>query len=398
MPALTATDVMPDFSTPHFYNTVRTLNATRPALGWIVINGYLISLAAMMYGLDVTFFRSQADAGTKIGTFEPEFRKPTFYRISDGKRAVHFWSSASQTSVTTAGARDTLDKIRTKPLLDKAGVRTPFGGHATAKDMSIFDAFAKAGVDRLVVKPASGSTRQGVLTNLTLEDARAYVLSAPDVVFVAEQFIRGTEVRIQVVGDQVVSVLLQTPQHVVGDGLLTLQQLMEKRAAHRIKNPIRADHILDIPKLEARLKRGDLRPDMVPGKGKVVWLTPDTLVNHGTEHSDCRDRATEDMKQQALKAARCFGLKMAGIDARISNSGETYILELNSKPGFDTSSFPIRGAWNLDVPDAIVKLHFPHLKREPRRVQSYDFMGLADQFLRRPEVRVFKANEFLRYA
>ena len=398
MPKLTATDVMPDFSAPHFYDTVRTLNFRGLELGWLAINGYLISLAAMMYGLDVTFFRSQADAGTKIGTFETEFHKPTFYRISDGKRAVHFWSSASQTSVTTAGARDTLDKIRTKPLLDKANVRTPFGGHATAKNRSILETFAKAGVDRVVVKPASGSGKKGVQTNLTLENARAYVLSAPDEVFVAEQYIRGKELRIQVVGDKVVTVLLQTPQHVVGDGLLTLQQLMDRRVAYRLRNPVRADRLYDHSKLQARLKRGDLRPDMVPPKGKVIWLSPDSLVNQGTEQADYMDRATADLKQQAVKAARCFGLKIAGIDARMSNSGEVFILELNSKPGFDNSCFPIRGTWNLTVPDAIIKLHFPHLKREPRRVQSYDFMALADQFLRQPEVRVFKANEFLRYA
>lgn len=398
MPAQTATDLMPDFSTPPFYDTVRWLNANRHALGWPVIDGYMVTLVAMMYGLEVTYFRGQSDAGTAIDTFAQDFRKPTFYRLSNGKRSVHFWSSASQTSVTSGGARDTRDKIRTKPLLDSAGVRTPFGGRATAKDMSIFDILAKAGADRLVVKPAEGSTKQGVRTNLTLDEARDYVRSEPEVVFVVEQFIRGSEVRIVVVGDKVISVLLQQPQHVVGDGQSTLQQLMDKRAAHRLGNPIRADHILDVPQFEARLKRGDLRPDLVPEKGKVVWLAKDSLVNHGTEHVDCTDRAGDDMKQQALKAARCFGLKIAGIDARVAPSGETYVLELNSKPGTDTSVFPIRGAWNLEVPEAIVKLHFPHLKTEPRRVESYDFRALADQFLSTPEQRVFKANDFLRFA
>ncbi len=398
MTSISASEFMPDFTEPHFFDQVAGLTLDAERLGYAVVSAYLVSLTALMYGLDVEIVRSQQAAKTTIGTFLQTFKRPDFYRIRQGSRVVHFWSSASETSVTAGGAREASDKTRTKPILHHAGVATPFGGAATAKDLSILQAFASAKVNRVVVKPISGSSKKDIRANQTLAQAQQYIMSSPDVVFIVEQYIKGTEVRMQVVGQSVVSTILQMPQHVVGDGLSTLAQLVDRRTEMRRTNPIRTHYLIDENKYFLRLLDRDIVPSMVPAVDQTIWLTNDTVVGPMTDHFDYSDRISEAAKASAVATAKCFGVKITAIDAIIDRNGETFVLELNSKPGIDTACFPLQGKWNLDVPEAIVKLHFPKLKKPLRKVQRYDFLAMAEDYIRQTERSVFKARDYITFS
>lgn len=398
MTSISASAFMPDFTEPHFFDQVAGLTRDVDRLGYAVVSAYLVSLTALMYGLDVEIIRSQRAAKTNIGTFLDSFKKPDFYRIRQGSRVVHFWSSASETSVTVGGAREASDKTRTKPILHHAGVATPFGGAATAKDLSILQAFASAKVNRVVVKPISGSSKKDIRANQTLAQAKQYIMSSPDAVFIVEQYIQGTEVRMQVVGQSVVSTIRQVPQHVIGDGVSTLAELVEARMDLRRRNPIRAHLLIDENGYFLRLLDRDIAPSMVPAVGQTIWLTKDTVVGPATDHFDYSDKISEAAKASALATAKCFGVKITAIDAIIDRSGETFVLELNSKPGIDTACFPMQGKWNLDVPEAMLKLHFPKLKEPLRKVKSYDFLAMGEDYIRQTEKSIFNARDYITFA
>ncbi len=387
---LTATDVMPDFRDPEFFRTMIELISGNAKVG----DAYLMALTALIHGLDVRFFRSQAAAGTRIPFIRPEHVTPQFYRISQGKRAHYFWASGCASLVTEAGARNSRDKTRGKPMLHRAGVRTPAGGAATAQNLSIFQQLAAAGVKRVLVKPAEGSLAKGVRANLSLADAQAHVLSNPTVTFAVEEFIRGTEYRVYTVGKAPVLSLLRLPKHVVGDGITPVGALIERKIFLQRRNPRSWNRALDREEALSFLHRHGVSPDHVPAKGTLVRLT-DTLYWESIDAIDCTHAIEPDVTEMAVRAAKVFGLGFSAVDLIKSRTGKVFVLEVNARPGLDAAAFPLNAPWTLRLPEAILRQLFPRLVATPRRVNRFDMLQLVQDYRARTDVTFFDASDYV---
>jgi cyanophycin synthetase len=391
---LELTEHMPDFRADHFYQTYFRIVKS---YGMGVQTAYLMSLSALMLGCDVVFHRSNMVPKTRR-IFPAEFSEPTYFSVRCGKSEVYFWENASDRTVTFAGALDSKDKGRAKPLLDHAGVRTPVGGVATARDLSILDKLAAAGVRDLILKPVGESQSRGILEHADIEQARGHILTHPQTAFLVEQFILGDTVRVQVVGDDAVAAVYLRPLCVIGDGKSSIRDLVQRLVRRRDTNPRARAVPLDLAKVAALLKARRIAPSAVLKSGALLPLTATTLQGSGGDSIWCLDHLTEEDRTLCIQAAKALGLKMAGVDLRKGLSGTSYVLELNAKPGFGFISLVNLGPWNLRAPEAVLRWHFPKLKDHPRRVARYDFLRLLDDYNANPDEARFDAGRYVEFA
>ena len=138
---------------------------------------------------------------------------------------------ATMTSKTTALAVDIAgDKDVTRRLLASAGLPVPRGEIVQTEDDAVAAA-AKIGFP-VVTKPLDGNHGRGVGLDLRNEhDVRTgFDRARPESRrghVVVESFVTGNDYRVLVVGGRMVAVAERVPAHVIGDGMHTVNELVE---------------------------------------------------------------------------------------------------------------------------------------------------------------------------
>lgn len=386
----TATEAMPDFAAVEWFDCFAKVREA----SFSMASGYLNALTALMLGLDVSYFRSQKSAGVTAAHFARRFQLPEFYSVTSTTTAHYFWSSASVVSSALSAAHLTQDKMLAKPVLAKAGVRTPAGGPANAANMTVLDQLQAARVTRVVVKPAKGSAARGVAANVTLDEARAYIRFKPNEMFVVEQYINGTEVRATMVGGLLCSAVQREPCFVVGDGLATIEDLVARKVDSFLQNPRAAVQKYKLSDFASYLRQQGRSFADVPAIGERVRLRGAHPVT-GDERNDVTATVHRDVVVQATNAMRAFQLGVGAVDTITSASGQTFVLELNAKPAVDATVFPNEGAPNLRVPEAIMRWHFPQHPVVIRRVKQFDFVQLWNDYEMQTERDEFNARDYV---
>ena len=378
-----------DFTAPAFFNEMRTTKAH-------TTSAYLVSLAALMQGLSVTFFRSQREAGINNPLFSDEVSEPIFYRVSNSRRA-HFFNGTQSDRTSATAAFTTKNKLKTKALLHAKNLNTPVGGLMSAQDHSLLGRMHQAGVKWFVIKPVAGSLGKGVFLHQSADQVFQYLQANPKESFLVEQHIAGFEHRVYVVDGVVVATYQRVPNHVVGNGVDSLRTLFAARQDQRKRNPALIDRPADLAKVEmALLSRSDAWSD-VPAAGKLVWLAANAMPSDQSNYIPSLDRLPEGAKRLACAAAKAVAGYNAGMDMLVEPSGEAYVLEINIRAYITSHSFPHpNGAYNLTVPTALVQSLFGPLKTAPRPLLGFDFQALGAEVFR--EGRASKGVEAADFA
>lgn len=386
----TATEAMPDFATGEWFDSFSKLRSA----GFSMSSGYFNALTALMMGLDVTYYRSQQAANTRAAHFLQSFRLPEFYSVTSASTTHYFWSSASIVSTSRQAAQVTQDKILAKPILARAGVRTPVGGPAHAANMTVLDQLKAAQVVRVVVKPARGSVGRGVAVNVTLDEARAYIKFKPNDVFIVEQYIKGTEFRATAVGGLVQSVVQSEPCFVVGDGQSPVGDLIRRKVHSLSHNPLLAAQPWKLSEFASYLtSQGQSFAD-VPAPDERVVLRGSQLSSNN-ELTDVPVDHKSDLVRQAVRAVRAFKLGVGAVDTITSASGKTFVLEVNAKPSINMTILPYYGDWHLRVPEATMRWHFPQHQAPIRRVKRFDFLRLMQDYETQMDRDEFNARDYV---
>ncbi|MBV8063029.1 MAG: hypothetical protein JOY51_05500, partial [Nevskia sp.] len=182
-----------------------------------------------------------------------------------------------------------------------------------------------------------------------------------------EEQVQGKDYRVLVVGDRVVAVAHRMPAHVVGDGKLSIEQLIKEANS----DPRRGTgHLKPMTKLkidknaEEVLRKQGLTPQSVPAEAQIVYLRENSNLSTGGSAVDVTDMIHPDNTQIALRAARKIGLDVAGIDIVAHDIAvplpdqKGAIIEVNAAPGIRMHQHPAHGEAH-DAGMAIVDNLFP---------------------------------------
>lgn len=291
--------------------------------------------------------------------------------------------SASETSFTCSIAVDIAsDKVLTKDLLHKVGVPVPAGRVVDSADDAWRAAIAIIGP--VVVKPLAGRQGQAVSVDLiTEEQVRAAFEFARGISekVIVERYVTGSDYRMLVVNGKMVAAALRRPAQVVGDGLHTVRQLVDKINS----DPRRGEgHGAALSRIkldgacELTLSKQGLDQEHVPELGQVVLLRENSNLSTGGTATDVTDDVHPDNAEIAVLAAKAVGLDVAGVDVvcetishPLSEQGGA-VVEVNSAPGLRMHLYPSEGR-SQPVDEAIVDMLFP--RGAPARVPLIAITG-----------------------
>jgi cyanophycin synthetase len=260
------------------------------------------------------------------------------------------------------------DKILTKQILRDHGFPVPEGDVAYNEEEAI--AIAEEIGYPVAIKPYNGNQGKGVhlkITNkeevsIAYRNAKAY----SDLVIV-EKHIKGKHYRVLVIGEKVVAVAEKIPAHVIGDGIHTIEELVEIEN----KNPLRGKgHEKPLTKLtidtisKMTLKKQGFDLEKIPKKGQKVFLRESANLSTGGIAIDKTDDIHPYNIEIAVRAAKAIGLDIAGIDITMEDIKKPLtkengaIIEINASPGIRMHHYPSKGK-PRNVAKAIVDMLFP---------------------------------------
>ena len=278
-----------------------------------------------------------------------------------GKHQHRIWAAeVDQTSAVSEAIAQ--DKELSKQLLHAAGVPVPLG-RPVADEADAWAAALEVGLP-VVVKPQDGNQGKGVTVNITDREriALAYKAAAEIGDVMVEKFLPGSDYRLLVVGDQLVAAARREPPLVLGDGELTVTELVAKVNA----DPRRGQgHATSLTRIRiddiavALLAEQGLTPDSVPARGQRVPLRHNANLSTGGTATDVTDDVHPEVAERAITAAQMVGLHVCGVDMvcesvlRPLEEQGGGIVEVNAAPGLRMHLSPSYGK-PRNVGEAIV--------------------------------------------
>ena len=277
-------------------------------------------------------------------------RKTPFIRLTEGNLVQLGYGSkqrriwTAETDRTSAIAESiSSDKDLTKRLLTQCGIPVPERQIVETADQA-WAAAQDIGMP-VVVKPLDGNRGWGVSLDVNTEDGvrKAWVAADKEGSGVlVERYVRGDEHRVLVVGDRVVAATRGETACVVGDGISTVEQLIDTQINIDPRRGDAEGYPLDVIRLNSargemsllEIQRQGLEPHSVPAKDRVV-----VVQRNGNLNNDVTDLVHPDVAAVATLAARVVGLDIAGIDivtqdiSRSLEETQGAIIEVNAGPG-----------------------------------------------------------------
>jgi cyanophycin synthetase len=221
-----------------------------------------------------------------------------------------------------------------------------------------------------VVKPQDGNQGKGVTVNIVERELfnQAYETAARYGEVLVEKFLPGSDYRLLVVGNKLVAAARREPPLVVGDGIHTVKELVDKVNA----DPRRGDgHSTSLTKIKfddiaiGRLKLQDMEPNSVPEKGRRVILRNNANLSTGGTATDVTDDVHAEVAARVVVAAQMVGVDVCGVDVvcesvlkplEEQNGG---IVEVNAAPGLRMHISPSFGK-GRNVGKAIIDYMYPN--------------------------------------
>lgn len=175
-----------------------------------------------------------------------------------------------------------------------------------------------------------------------LKEKLSISLDTYEMMIVQEQ-IRGDEIRIEVLGDQVIVAYKRIPPTVTGDGVSPIMELIQ---AENDNNPHRGDGYFSIlskilvnDELFDCLSKQNLNTETVLPKGKIIQVRSNSNVGSGGTLEEVTNILHRETAKMCVHLARKMGLTFAGIDVMTTDISRPLhetggvILEANATPG-----------------------------------------------------------------
>lgn len=215
-----------------------------------------------------------------------------------------------------------------------------------------------------VLKPARGAHGHKVYANINSFEEFCELLpfvfrkSSHRNDVLIEEYVKGKDYRLLVVGDRVVATMERIPAHVIGDGKNSIKKLIQifnegPLVGRRYEKPL--CKIVMNGEVERNLKKLGKKLSDIPKIKEKVFLRQNANISTGGVGRDATDEVCPEVKELAVRATRAIGLIISGVDIIYNEeTKKAYILELNDTPGIDIHHYPVFGQPRL-VADEIVE-------------------------------------------
>jgi GNAT-family acetyltransferase (TIGR03103 family) len=257
-----------------------------------------------------------------------------YFRLSRGSTQIDCRESLSELTSAVAMSR-CQDKLVTHRWLQRAGLRTPAYKLAGRTDNNV--AFLEEH-RRIVVKPAVGEQGAGITVGVdspeALERAVAQAASHHHRVLL-ESYHPGEDLRIVVIGYEVVAAAVRRPPEVVGDGKLSIEQLIDKLSRRRQASsggestiPIDNDTV-------ACLAEQDLTTASIIAPGRSVKVRRTANFHTGGTIHDVTAALHPTLVSAAEQAAQHLHIPVVGLDFMVADPAapDYVIIEANERVG-----------------------------------------------------------------
>ena len=347
------------------------------------IDAYLVALEGWRRGLSLTFYEHNTnETDLKLIGFDPIGK--LFSLESNTKK--HFFYRTRGDFISNEAVDIGTDKNATKSYLSKNNVSIPQGFSFTSNTSkeTLNQSLEKVEMP-IVLKPTFGSLGKGVTTNIrsTEEFYRnlEYTKSAFDYTeFLVEEYISGDDVRVYVVGEEVVAATKRLPANVTGDGFSSIKELIESKNKVRNLNPHTSTRSIKVDnRMKEFLDEQNLDLKYVLEKNETVFLKGESNISAGGDSIDITRELSDNVKVTAVKAvAAISNLHHAGVDM-IVNKDKGVVIEINSTGSTALHTFPLYGE-SQNVAGKIIDYYFPNTKGTIRSNQLFfDYKGILKQ-------------------
>jgi len=280
-----------------------------------------------------------------------------YFRLRHAGRSIVCRESLSELTTAVAMSRCD-DKRTTARLMREAGLRTP--EQVEAKSDTVNETFLRE-LGSLVVKPARGEQGRGISVGVRTPEAlhaaveRAAEVSRP---VLLEEVVQGEDLRLIVIGHELVAAAVRRPPCVSGDGKQTLRALIEAQSKRRQAETHGESKIpLDAETRRCLQDAGFGLDDVLPAGRTIMVRGAANLHQGGTIH-DVTHELHPTLSDVAKRASRAIDIPVVGIDLIVRSVREPdyWIIEANERPGLANHE-------PQPTAERFVDLLFPETKR-----------------------------------
>ncbi len=306
--------------------------------------------------------------------------------LGNGRYKRRF-SRLATSNTSRLGFRIAGNKVMTNRILREHGLPVP--DNVQVRDLEAAVAAAERIGYPVVLKPIDANNAHGVHIDVrTGEEVRDLF---PDSrkrsgsgTVVIERYISGAHFRVLVIDDKVFAVIERVAAHVIGDGIHTIEELIEIENTDPRRGQKKDDDLRQIEidsETTSTLERQGLSLETVLEAGRQVWIKRTPLVNTGGLTVNRTADIHPDNAEVARQAVMVVGLDLSGVDMVIPDISRSIwevgggIVEVNAAPGFFQATHPIIGE-PRNVPRAVVEMLFP--PDQPVRVPVIALAGSSD--------------------
>ena len=271
-------------------------------------------------------------------------------QLGYGARQHRVWTAETdRTSAIAEGI--SRNKDLTKQLLTSCGVPVPEGRIVDSPE-DAWDAAEDIGVP-VVVKPTDANHARGVSTELMTRaevEAAYHLAEAEGSEVLVERFIRGNEHRLLVVGGKLAAAVRGETVSVLGDGVATIRELIDRQINSDPRRGEEEEFPLDMllvdknPAVKFEIERqGYTAESILPKDVSII------VQRSGNVAFDVTDIVHPEVAATVSLAARVVGLDIAGIDlvaediSRPLDAQGGAIVEVNAGPGLLMHLKPAEG-------------------------------------------------------
>ena len=255
-----------------------------------------------------------------------------------------------------------------KEKFQKEGIPVARGGVAWNFNgaLKIFNAITKP----VITKPNLGSRSRHTMIHLnTVDDLKIGFNKAKKLspLVIIEEELRGYLFRGTLVGEKLVGVVRRDQPEITGDGIHTVQELLDKENERKERlGPI--FHKIPIDKeAETELARQEIKLDDTPASGKVVTFSQKTSRGCGGTTTEVTSITHPDNIEMLEHVGRFLKDPLVGVDFIIEDITKSWreeqhcgIIECNSLPFIDLHHYHLFGKpdnvagklWDLVMPES----------------------------------------------